>query len=386
MNYDFFINSLDDHNQESILLCEKLKPKEVIYICENEEKNINRLNALKDFYKEKFPKIIFNSIIIRNINLKEIVESLDKYLKRKCIINLSAQDKILNIILMHICEIYSVEGICLDIEKSRILDVKNGEIFINNHHDMDLNIDEIIESFGGSILIESTDINNSEVIRKISYSIADNLEKWESLKYRLYDKRIFEVDEINSNIMRINLEFLMKEEKDICSSTIKFLKEYGQLKYKEEDEKITVEFKNDYIRSFIFKSGSWLEAYVRDIISEINQVDEVKSGVIFLWNDERVRIKNEIDVMAVKDSTLICISCKDSAKYDDVALNELSVYGEKVGGENVKKILVATKEPLKTSVFSRAKEMDINIVIFDGDREKLKKSLEKVVKGELAHL
>jgi hypothetical protein len=37
-------------------------------------------------------------------------------------------------------------------------------------------------------------------------------------------------------------------------------------------------------------------------------------------------------------------------------------------------------------MFSRAKEMDINIVIFDGNREKFKKSLEAVVKGELVHL
>lgn len=381
MNYDFFISSLDDHNQESILLSERLKPKEVIYICENEEKSINRLRALEDFYKEKFPNIIFNSIIIKSIDLKEIVGELEKYLKKKCIINLSASDKILNIILMHICEIYSVEGICLDIEKSMILNFKSGQILINGHDDMDLDIDEIIESFGGSILVESTDINSSEIIKKISHTIANNLEKWESLKYRLYDKRIFSVDEIDSNIMRINLEFLTNPEKDICMATIKFLKEYRQLEYREESGVITAEFKNDYIRSFIFKSGSWLEAYVKDVISEIKQIDEVKSGVIFLWNDERVRLKNEIDVMAIKDSTLICISCKDSAKYDDVALNELSVYGEKVGGENTKKILVATKEPLKASVFSRAKEMDINIVIFDGNREKLKKSLEMVVKG-----
>ncbi|WP_238906308.1 DUF1887 family CARF protein [Clostridium sp. YIM B02506] len=386
MNYDFFISSLDDHNQESILLSEKIKPKEVIYICENEEKSINRLEALKEFYKEKFPKIIFNSIIIKNINLKEIIGELEKYLKKKCIVNLSASDKILNIILMHICEVYNLEGICLDIEKGRVLEVINGQIFMNKHSDMDLDIDEIIESFGGSILVESTDIDNSEVIRKISHTIANNLDKWESLKYRLYDKRIFMVDEIDSRIMRINLEFLTNEEKSICTSTLKFLREYEQLSYSEKSENITVEFKNDYIRSFIFKSGSWLEAYVKDVISEIKQIDEVKSGVVFLWNDERARIKNEIDVMAIKDSTLICISCKDSAKYDDVALNELNVYSEKVGGDNIKKILVATKEPLKTSMFSRAKEMDINIVIFDGNREKFKKSLEAVVKGELVHL
>ena len=29
------------------------------------------------------------------------------------------------------------------------------------------------------------------------------------------------------------------------------------------------------------------------------------------------KIRNELDVIAVKDSVLICISCKDSEKYDE---------------------------------------------------------------------
>lgn len=58
---------------------------------------------------------------------------------------------------------------------------------------------------------------------------------------------------------------------------------------------------------------------------------------MFFWSKEKENIKNELDVVAVKDSVLICISCKDSKKYDEVALNELNIYANQLGGANVKK-------------------------------------------------
>ncbi len=51
---------------------------------------------------------------------------------------------------------------------------------------------------------------------------------------------------------------------------------------------------------------------------------------------------------------LICVSCKDSKKYDEVALNELNVYSEQLGGENVIKILVATHPPIKSSISKKS--------------------------------
>lgn len=62
-----------------------------------------------------------------------------------------------------------------------------------------------------------------------------------------------------------------------------------------------------------------------------------------------------------------------------MALNELNVYAEKFGGEDSYKILVATKEPLKSPVRMRAKEMGINIIIFDGDEEKFIRQVKAII-------
>ena len=108
-------------------------------------------------------------------------------------------------------------------------------------------------------------------------------------------------------------------------------------------------------------------------------MDEAKNGVMFLWNDGNQFVRNELDVVAVKDSVPIFISCKDSDKYNEMALNELNVYATKFGGENSYKILVATKEPIKSPVKTRAKEMGIHLIIFDGNEEKFIKKIKKII-------
>ena len=46
MNYDFIITILDEHNESSILLAEKLKPKEIIYLYKKDEE-LKVLNSLR---------------------------------------------------------------------------------------------------------------------------------------------------------------------------------------------------------------------------------------------------------------------------------------------------------------------------------------------------
>ena len=144
---------------------------------------------------------------------------------------------------------------------------------------------------------------------------------------------------------------------------------------RKNNDKIKVNFLNDYIKGFIFKSGTWLEIATNKLINNIKEIDEAKNGVMFLWNNGNKTVRNEVDVVAVKDSVPIFISCKDSDKYNEMALNELNVYANKIGGENSYKILVATKEPIKSPVRTRAKEMGIHLIIFDGNEEKFIKKI-----------
>ena len=191
-----------------------------------------------------------------------------------------------------------------------------------------------------------------------------------SLTKCISEDKIISEDDLDNNIdneINHNQQILNK------------LKDMGEIDYKKESERIIVNFNNDYIKAFIFKSGTWLEIETNKLINKIEEIDESKNGVMFLWNDENQSIRNELDVVAIKDSVPIFISCKDSDKYNEIALNELNVYASKFGGENSYKILVATKEPIKSTVRIRAKEMGIHLIIFDGNEEKLIKEIKSII-------
>lgn len=379
MNYDFIITILDEHNESSILLAEKLKPKEIIYLYKKDEE-LKVLNSLRQFYLNKFPNCNFSDEKLG----KDIISSIEEIIKRmkskNTAICLNQGDKKDILIMYTLALKHNIDGFFLDIPKEELLKLNLESVQCEKCNFVDLDVEDIIDSIGASIVVDSTEISEINIIENMTNYIASNLDLWKKYKIRLSDNSVFIHDESNPRSIKIDKELLSREEVMLLDKILNFLEENGQIKVKELEQCLKVTFQNEFIKGFIFKSGTWLEVLTKNIIEEIRSIDDIKSGLLFLWNDKESRVKNELDVVAIKDSVLICVSCKDSKKYDEVALNELNVYSEQLGGENVIKILVATHPPIKSSISKRAKEMGINLVVFDGNKKSFKEELEKIIK------
>lgn len=379
MNYDFIITILDEHNESSILLAEKLKPKEIIYLYKKDEE-LKVLNSLRQFYLNKFPNCNFSDEKLG----KDIISSIEEIIKRmkskNTAICLNQGDKKDILIMYTLALKHNIDGFFLDIPKEELLKLNLESVQCEKCNFVDLDVEDIIDSIGASIVVDSTEISEINIIETMTNYIADNLDLWKKYKIRLSDNSVFIHDESNPRSIKIDKELLSREEVMLLDKILNFLEKNGQIKVKELEQCLKVTFQNEFIKGFIFKSGTWLEVLTKNIIEEIKSIDDIKSGLLFLWNDKESRVKNELDVVAIKDSVLICVSCKDSKKYDEVALNELNVYSEQLGGENVIKILVATHSPIKSSISKRAKEMGINLVVFDGNKKSFKEELEKIIK------
>ncbi|UBL03824.1 Card1-like endonuclease domain-containing protein [Clostridium perfringens] len=379
MNYDFIITILDEHNESSILLAEKLKPKEIIYLYKKDEE-LKVLNSLRQFYLNKFPNCNFSDEKLGKDTISSIEEIIKRMKSKNTAICLNQGDK-KDILIMYTLTLkYNIDGFFLDIPKEELLKLNLESVQCEKCNFVDLDVEDIIDSIGASIVVDSTEISEINVIETMTNYIADNLNLWKKYKIRLSDNSVFIHDESNPRIIKIDKELLSREEVMLLDKILNFLEKNGQIKVKELEQCLKVTFQNEFIKGFIFKSGTWLEVLTKNIIEEIKSIDDIKSGLLFLWNDKESRVKNELDVVAIKDSVLICVSCKDSKKYDEVALNELNVYSEQLGGENVIKILVATHPPIKSSISKRAKEMGINLVVFDGNKKAFKEELEKIIK------
>ena len=379
MNYDFIITILDEHNESSILLAEKLKPKEIIYLYKKDEE-LKVLNSLKQFYLNKFPNCNFSDEKLGKYTISSIEEIIKKIKSKNVAICLSQGDKKDILIMYTIALKHNIDGFFLDIPKEELLKLNLESVQCKKCNFVDLDVEDIIDSIGASIVVDSTEISEINIIEIMTNYIADNLDLWKKYKIRLSDNSAFIHDESNPRSIKIDKELLSREEVMLLDKILNFLEKNGQIKVKELEQCLKVTFQNEFIKGFIFKSGTWLEVLTKNIIEEIKSIDDIKSGLLFLWNDKESRVKNELDVVAIKDSVLICVSCKDSKKYDEVALNELNVYSEQLGGENVIKILVATQPPIKSSISKRAKEMGINLVVFDGNKKAFKEELEKIIK------
>lgn len=375
---DLLISIFDGHNEASILLTEEYKPKKILFFYLT-NKDAYQLTKFKEYYKNKFPDVEFYYENFNINNPREVEDIIIKYKANKNILNVTSGKKVALLMIYSLALKNSIECKYIDIEKELIIDFSDKAININKSSFVDLNIDDIIKSVGGSIIVDSTEVYNREAIINITYWIANNLEIWEEVKSDLQMNNVFIRDECNPEIMKIDKNILSKNKMEFYYRALNFLKNLEMIAYKNSDNFIKVYFLNDFIKSFIFKSGTWLEVLTKNIIDEIKEIDDIKSGLLFLWNDKQSKVKNELDVVAIKDSILICISCKDSKKYDERALNELNVYANQLGGENVKKILVATMAPAKPVVSLRAKEMGINIVIFNGSIEGFKEELKSII-------
>lgn len=379
MNYDFIITILDEHNESSILLAEKLKPKEIIYLYKKDEE-LKVLNSLRQFYLNKFPNCNFSDEKLGKDTISSIEEIIKRMKSKNTAICLNQGDKKYILIMYTLALKHNIDGFFLDIPKEELLKLNLESVQCEKCNFVDLDVEDIIDSIGASIVVDSTEISEINIIETMTNYIASNLDLWKKYKIRLSDNSVFIHDESNPRSIKIDKELLSREEVMLLDKILNFLEKNGQIKVKELDQCLKVTFQNEFIKGFIFKSGTWLEVLTKNIIEEIKSIDDIKSGLLFLWNDKESRVKNELDVVAIKDSVLICVSCKDSKKYDEVALNELNVYSEQLGGENVIKILVATHPPIKSSISKRAKEMGINLVVFDGNKKAFKEELEKIIK------
>ncbi len=370
------INQLDEHNEGNILATIRYKVNEVIFI--RQKNQIDLINNIKKYYDRNFPTVKMYDVIIEEGEIDKLSDLIKKNKRDELIINLTGGKRINSLTLLELSIKNNIKAIYTDIKNKKIYTFKNGIDLIYEEFD-DLDIDDIIDAAGGALVEDSSDLCRKKDLIYLSEQIYKHLDVWNKYKQRLYDTNIFKHIEESPDKIHINIESLTQEEKVLLNNVLKKLEEIKELQYVKKNGHIEVTFLNRYIKGFIFKSGTWLEIATNNLIKKIKEIDESKNGVVFLWSNENRIVRNEVDVVAIKDSVPIIISCKDSEKYNEMALNELNVYANKIGGKNAYKILVATREPSKGPVSIRAKEMGIQIVIFDGDENKFINNIRAII-------
>ena len=373
---NILISQVDEHNESTILATKEFNP-EIVYFIKDKSYEA-KMDTLKEYYENNFKNIKIEIFDVEEGNKEALEKIIDNVKEKNIIVNLTGGKRVNSLILLSLCLKNELKALYIDIKKKIMYEFENNVTIFDKSFE-DLEIDDIVKASGGKIVEDSSELCNKDDLIYFAEKISSNLELWHKYKQQLYEANIFEHDTNDGKRIYIHTEGLEEDEVKLLNKILSKLVEMKEINYKKQNDKITVNFNNNYLKAFIFKSGTWLEIETNKLINKIEEVDEAKNGVMFLWNDENQSVRNELDVVAVKDSVPIFISCKDSDKYNEMALNELNVYASKFGGENSYKILVATKEPIKSPVKIRAKEMGIHLIIFDGNEEKFIKEIKDII-------
>lgn len=131
------------------------------------------------------------------------------------------------------------------------------------------------------------------------------------------------------------------------------------------DQKIKFAYKNDFIKNCLHIAGNVLELKVFSMIMQSNQFDDCLVGVPLNWSgfikkDADEDVRNEVDVICIKNNIPYFISCKNGKVGLD-ALYELDTVAKKFGGIYAKRILIASKG-IRKAMEKRAKEMNIVVI------------------------
>ena len=181
--------------------------------------------------------------------------------------------------------------------------------------------------------------------------------------------------------------------KFVCIAWIMYeLQKYGLIHSLIMQDTISFVFKNEQVKKALTISGQILELAVAKMMRSIKDDNgdplyhDVKVGVVIDWDrteeTDEYRTINEIDVMAMKGSIPIFISCKNG-DFDSNELYKLNTVAEHFGNKYSKKVLVSTElnKLGEKSDYIRARMVDMGIRNIENVDEMSDGEIERVLKS-----
>ena len=130
----------------------------------------------------------------------------------------------------------------------------------------------------------------------------------------------------------------------------------------EKGKTVSFRFTDEQVRFWLRDQGSVLEIYTWKACRDTELFHDVRCSTIVEWDsaEHGDKVTNEIDVMAVKDTIPVYISCK-TCSVDTVAINELAILRDRYGGDAAKAFIIST-ENCRAITLRRAHALNIDVI------------------------
>ncbi len=377
------VHFIENFNDEMALLTKLLVPEQVILVTSESRKSEGKLQQVIDYMKAEFAQIMVEVITYELEEPLGLMENLKPHLNKQIAVNLAGTSPLEALLITNLRESYSFTMLYPDIRQNRLY------IFEKNKLDIQvlsqvlglLEVKDYLSLGGGIILQDEKSKYETSLYKGMLDLLLNHYEDTFSMIRHLFKPTYlhFSPSYEKEFYFEIASSDLSEEQKNALNRYLEYLNNLEWVKkFDVLNMCIRVYAQNKEIEHYL-SSGAWLEHITYYYMKSIKKISDVHTGFKFAWHMQERHIHNELDVVATLENRLVCISCKDTDKYDYQTLNELEVYSTRLGGPETIKILVTTMPPVKSSTLDRARGMGIHIVQIEDSLKSLYDKLNGLV-------
>ena len=363
---DFF----DKDIVSTLLPISTTRPDKVIFLIDKrtitgrDPENVTK--ALKNMLPEvevEFQPVTVDDLAEIYNKLKDIIDDIDD-LGDVCI-DLTGGTELMSACGYRIAKEYDILSIYVDVRREHVINAETGEMISPVKH---ISLEDCLTAIGAKRLKDSHDLPTEEefpAILNMSEIIFSHIEDWSKLC-----QHIANTVSTGGQKMTVRLNDKIGKTKTGTAALIQGFIDNG---FWERIDEWEYKFTSRKSREYITTYGTWLELYV--YIKALEVYDEAAIGVVIDWyeSDNIDTQDNEIDVVAMRRSIPIFISCK-MRKPVSGDLYEVGFVSSRLGGSRAKAIL-ATTYPVKemgTSpkrMYQRMKKLRVGLIEAERFRE-----------------
>lgn len=371
---------------ENVATCLKCNVDKVVYVGYEKVMTAARKRALYWALKEKAGVSQVEYVEVLENDLRDIVGKMDEVIKKElslgneCFMDLTGGENLVLVAAGILADRYKFTMRRMDIREDKMYHFapKGFELEKIEHKDVKLSIAEFIKLNGAGVNEHQQksykdDLDNPGFVQDIKAMwklCREDGIMWNTVCYALASCKKFTV-ELDVELFKSDFSSVLAGKKSIGS-----IENFARLLEKLSDAKLLTNlsfsksrlafsYKNEKVKDCLCDPGCALELYSYVMAKESGQFDEVRVGVHLDWDGVTVGgnedVRNEIDVVLMKDNVPTFISCKNGRVGDNNVLYELESVAEGVGGKYTRKILIATQD-ICEAFKNRAKEMNIKII------------------------
>ncbi len=406
MEIKTLIELFDSVQIENAVAGLRFKPEKIIFVGFKETMTKKKTKALDEFFKSRSESIQVEYEVVGRYDFDAIVDKLNFILDRNedCCFDVTGGKELVLVAMGAVSAMRNVPMLQINVRTGALSRVKNCESVPDTEKSF-LNLEDSVKLNGCAV----THVEKDDYQWVLDEDFKADIENmWEICKEDCrgwnYQSTVFDGFEKFGRqgfhcSITVDIEHMkrIKQDYSVRKDILDALMGKGLiLDFTKDEHQISLRYKNDQVRRCITKAGNILELYLYMLLCEIRaeepgHFDDLDVGVYIDWDgvvhsdpDKEKDVKNEVDILLMRDLVPIFISCKNGEVYKE-ALYELSVVSRAFGGRYARSYLLATyistDREKAEYIRNRAKAMDI--ILIDGLEKKTRQEIKNLLKNDI---